>query len=421
MSSSTERNVRLLLVLSLITAGSMRAQRREIFDSSLPRLLEKEELVQPPTTKIAREELVPLDGKIDPRVYRLGPGDEVDVSIWGTEPYTSYDLLISAEGRLLVPPAGALEVAGMTLAEAEEFLAVELAVYFSNEARISLSLVKPRSFRAYIAGAIRLPGTYAVTAVDRISDLVRAADGVKSGGSKRRIKLMTKEHELIEEVDLMRHEAIGDLAYNPRLLDGCIVEIPPVENYVIFTGRFPNLSGFDTVRVKDWNLEQAVEFTVEFLEGETLRDLLLLAGGPQTQDTTLAGNVFLNRPEWPEHQYIDVTEEMFDEKIQHGGHYQFPIRNNWVFVTGSTNNFGRFLYQPGWTVQDYLGQAGGPNWNGSRKTIFLRRKDGMEFKCKPMEKVFPGDVIFVPEKFHLDRYLPVFAGVLTALVYIIFG
>jgi len=415
------RNVGLLIILLLIPAVSLMAQRREVFDSSLPVFLEKEKITKPPSTRIAPERLVPLDGKVDRNLYRLGPGDEVDVSIWNTEPFTSYDLFISAEGRLLVPPAGALEVAGMTLAEAEQFLTSELSPYFSDESSITLSLINPRTFRVYVAGAVLLPGTYAVSAVDRVSDLIRVAGGIKRGGSKRRVRLLNKEHDLLEEVDLMNHEATGNLSHNPCLVDGCIVEVPPVENYVILTGHFPNLSGFDTVRVKDWNLEEANEFTVEFLDGETLRDLLLLAGEPQMSDTSLAGNVFLSRAGWKDHHYVALTEEMLDDKLEHGSRYQFPVRNTWVFVTGSTNNYGRFIYQPGWTVQDYLGQAGGPNWNGSRKTIYLRRSDGTEFKCKPTEKVFPGDVIFVPEKFHFDRLLPVLAGVFSALIFVIFG
>ncbi len=421
MSSLMERNVRLLIVLLLISAVSLKGQRREVFDSSLPILLKREKAVKPPSTRIAPEELIPLDGKVDRNVYRLGPGDEVDVSIWNIEPFTSYDLFVSAEGRLLVPPAGVLEVSGMTLAEAEEFLARQLAAYFSDQASISLSLINPRTFRVYTAGAVLLPGTYAVSAVDRVSDLIRAAGGIKRGGSKRRVRLLNKEHELLEEVDLMRHESMGNLSYNPRLLDGCIIEVPPIENYVILTGRFPNLSGFDTVRVKDWNLEEATEFTVEFLEGETLMDLLALAGEPQMPDTSLVGKVFVSRADWKDHNYVELTEEMLDEKLEYGSHYQFPIRNTWVFVTGSTNNYGRFIYQPGWTVQDYLGQAGGPNWNGSRKTIYLRRSDGTEFKCKPTEKVFPGDSIYIPEKFHFDRVLPVLAGVFSALIFVIFG
>ena len=419
MSFTKGRNVGLLIILLLISAVSLWGQGREVFDSPLPMLLQKEELVKPPSTRITSEQLVPLDGKVDRNVYRLGPGDEVDVSIWNTEPFTSYDLFVSAEGRLLVPPAGALQVSGMTLAEAEEFLARRLDVYYSDEASISLSLINPRTFRVYAAGAILLTGTYAVSAIDRISDLIRAAEGVKRGGSKRRVRLLSKEHQLLEEVDLMRHEATGNLSYNPRLLDGCIVEVPPIKNYVILTGNFPNLSGYDTVRVKDWNLEQANEFTVEFLEGETLRDLLLLVGEPQMSDTSLAGNVFLSRAEWQDQHDIPITAEMLDDKLERGSHYQFPARNSWVFVTGSTNNYGRYIYQPGWTVQDYLGQAGGPNFNGSRKTIFLRRSDGTEFKCKPTEKVFPGDSIYIPEKFHLDRVLPILAGVASALVYVI--
>lgn len=411
-----------VMLFVLGSAVSSRAQRRESFDTSLPKLLEKEKQFELPQKTVTRpQELIPLDGKLDRNEYRLGPGDEVDVTIWGTDPLLTYNLVVSGEGRLLVPPAGALEVAELTLVEAESYLAQELAKYFSKDAPVTLTLMNPRTFRAYVAGAILLPGTYAVSSMDRASDLIRAAGGIKRGGSKRRVRLLTKDNVLVREVDMMRHEATGSLADNPRLDDGCVVEVPPIDKFVVLMGRFANLSGTDTIRVKDWNLEEANEFIVEFKPGESLKDLLTLAGAPLEPDSTMAGKAFFSRSGLRTNEYFPLTPEMLSQPLQSGTYYDFPIRNNWVFVTGSTNAYGRYIYKPGWNVQDYLGQAGGPNWNGSQKTIYLRRLDGQEFKCKPSEPVFPGDVIYIPEKFHMDRIYPVLAGLASAIIIVLFN
>ncbi|HLA38923.1 MAG TPA: polysaccharide biosynthesis/export family protein [Candidatus Glassbacteria bacterium] len=410
-----------LNVALLLAAAALPAQTREMFQTGMPKLLEREEKFELPTTRTKPEELVPFEGKVDRASYRLGPGDQVNVTVWGTEPLASQELTVSGDGRLLVPPAGALEVAGLTLDEAEKFISTRLSHFFSDETSITLSLVNARTFRVYAAGAILVPGTYAVTAVDRVSDLIRAADGIRKGGSRRRLRLYDRDRKLIQEVDLMRHAATGELQCNPHLVDGGIVEVPSIERYVVFSGHFPNLSDVDTVRVKDWNLETATEFTIEFKEGESLRDLLALTGRPAISDTALAGNAFVSLGQPEKNSFQVLTADMIDQPVQNGAFYDFPARNNWVFVTGSTNSFGRYLYKPGWKVQDYLGQAGGPNYNGSRKTIWLRRADGNEFKCSPGETIYPGDVIYVPEKFHFDRVLPVMAGVASALIFVIWG
>ena len=74
------------------------------------------------------------------------------------------------------------------------------------------------------------------------------------------------------------------------------------------------------------------------------------------------------------------------------------MRNKWVFVSGKVNLPGRYVYQPGWTVRDYLGQAGGPAKDGSEKKYFIERNDDIKIKCKPGDEVLPGDVIFIPER-----------------------
>ena len=390
-----------LLVFSVCTS-SLEAQSVKLYEKTRPTLGEK--LGPTPRSQpSAPEVMIPLEGKIDRLSYRLGPGDEVDVSIWGTELYESYHLFVSAEGRLLVPPAGPLEVDGMPLAEAEAYLVQRMAEYFS-EARISLTLINPRTFRVFAVGALARPGTYFMSAVDRVGELITESGGVRSGGSRRRIRLLDGDRRLLKTVDLMRYLMQGNLQENPMLIDGCIVEVPPMENYVVLRGSFTNLSGSDSVAVGERQIDQISEFIIEYLPGETVGDLLELVGGPQNFETIDGGRLVVSDNPQASQRWVPLTREMIESPPEQEAIYEFPVRNKWVLVSGSVNLPGRYIYQPGWTVRDYLGQAGGPNMSGAGKTCYIRRSDGSQFKCKIGDDVLPGDVIFVPQKFRFYEW-----------------
>ncbi len=393
-----------MLALLLIAPAETAAQTDRPFQT-VPSTYEEayDDMTRMPTIKLEQGEAVPLEGPVDRETYILGPGDHVDVSVWGVEPPINNDLYVSAEGRLLVSPVGAVEVGGISLAEAERKVVDALKQYYGSRMRITLTLVGPRKFRAYAAGAVKFPGAYKLTALDRVNDLLRAAGGTRSGSSRRRVKLYDRDRVLIREVDLLQYQALGLQEHNPRVPDGGIVEVPAIGDYVIFSGKFPQIYGMDSVKIRNYQTEPKTQFMVEFKEGETLLDLLRLTGAPEMPDTALIGNVTVSSGVPDQGKAVALTSRMLEEPLIKGRFFEFPLRDNWVFVTGSTNAWGRFQYRPGWVVQDYLGQAGGPNWNGSKK-VYLRRKDGKQVRASAVDPVYPGDVIYVPEKFRIERY-----------------
>jgi len=406
------KSVLVLLVL-LLPALRLQAQGQQLFNKTRTEVGIKAAPSQSGRPSAAGER-VPLEGKIDRSSYRLGPGDEVDVSIWGTELYESYHLFVSPGGRLLVPPAGPLEVHGMTLAEAESYLVRRMSEYYS-EARISLTLINPRTFRVFAVGALSRPGTYFMSAVDRVSELLTEAGGLKPGGSRRRIRLLDSGQRLLRTLDMMRYRLQGDLEQNPFLVDGCMVEVPPVKDYVLLRGSFTNLS--DSVAVSERRGEEQNEYVVEYLPGETLSDLLHLVGGPEEFETAGEGRRVVLGGQSDPQRWIPLTPRMIEAPVEQGAIYEFPVRNKWVLVSGKVNLPGRYVYQPGWTVREYLGQAGGPESGGSEKKCYIKRAGSDKLDCKPDDQVLPGDVIFVPEKKKspLDWVL----GPITALVTLI--
>jgi protein involved in polysaccharide export with SLBB domain len=65
-------------------------------------------------------------------------------------------------------------------------------------------------------------------------------------------------------------------------------------------------------------------------------------------------------------------------------------------VTGFVRYPGSYRYFPGYTIQDYLGLAGGVLETGTHHRIYVNRGEAT-LKLQEMEYVLPGDQIYVPE------------------------
>ena len=329
-SLSKSKSISLTLLLAfLFTSARLMAQDTGKLEKRMEELGNSGMSSSRTTVQPSRpSELIPLEGVVDRDEYILGPGDEVDVSIWGGEEYKSYNLTVSAEGRLLVPPAGPIEVSGISLAAAELRVQQRLAKYFTGGSS-SLTLLKPRLFRVTVAGFVSAPGTYTVSAVDRVSDLLQASKGVISSGSIRQIKLYDRQRNQIKEVDLASYLMDGDRKKNPQLIDGAIVEVPEAENTVIVIGDLPGLyTRSDSIINASGDKELSPRNVVEFFEGETLADILKFTGYPDVPDGEAAALVKISYPGQPgEEKWRELdggiekngTRKRYDNRILLGG------------------------------------------------------------------------------------------------------
>ena len=102
-----------------------------------------------------------------PPNYRLGPGDEVIIDIWGTNQATIRDN-VSPDGSITIPDLGLIYLNGMTIAEANQYLRKELNKIYAgldNEqnpsSQIKVTLGNSRTIQVNVMGEVFQPGTYA--------------------------------------------------------------------------------------------------------------------------------------------------------------------------------------------------------------------------------------------------------------------
>jgi protein involved in polysaccharide export with SLBB domain len=102
----------LALPLLLATLGAIPARAQTEDDPST--MLRSRAGAQAPATPDANP---PIEGRVDPDTYRVGPGDEF--AFRHSDLVDPKILRVGPAGEILFPDAGAVFVAGLTLREAE--------------------------------------------------------------------------------------------------------------------------------------------------------------------------------------------------------------------------------------------------------------------------------------------------------------
>jgi len=199
-----------------------------------------------------------VEGAVDPTGYVLGPGDLLQVVYTGrADP--SEQVRVTPSGRIHLEPTGPVDVAGLTLAGAEQRIRDILSGFY-EDTRISVDLLEVRTFRVHVLGHVREAGPVEVAATSRASELLASPEARRAGASQRNLTLRRRSGESVP-VDLVRYRALGDLQANPFLQDGDVLFVPSQRDSVSIFGRVAR-PGF-----------------LEYREGDTVRDLIDLAGG----------------------------------------------------------------------------------------------------------------------------------------------
>ncbi len=198
------------------------------------------------------------EGIINPEEYKVGPGDNIFISISGIEE-RNFNLLINHEGYLYIPRIGAVDLRNKTLAEAKQLIRLSLDKNFKN-VDIYIALGEVRKIKVSLIGNVSNQSSIILSSNSRLQDLLKSATGLKSSSDIRNIKIVSKDGTT-GSYDLLSFLRKGDFKQNPYLKDGDVVKIERVNKIVSVMGLV------------------LYPATYEFREGETINDLINLAGG----------------------------------------------------------------------------------------------------------------------------------------------
>ncbi|MBO7537726.1 MAG: SLBB domain-containing protein [Prevotella sp.] len=169
-----------------------------------------------------------------PQNYRLGPGDEVNIDIWGAS-QESITETISPDGYVTVEDIGLIQLGGLSVSQAKAKLKNVLGPRYQGS-RIELTVGQTRTITISVMGEVKTPGTYTMSAFATVYNALYMAGGPNEIGTLRNIKVY-RNGRLLSNVDVYDFLLNGKLTGDVRLQDNDIVTVGPYEALVNITGK----------------------------------------------------------------------------------------------------------------------------------------------------------------------------------------
>jgi polysaccharide biosynthesis/export protein len=168
--------------------------------------------------------------------YRLGPGDLIEVTVFGVANFT-HSLRISSAGTIKLPLLDVIKASGLTPAELEAQLASSLGSELIRNPQVSVFVREYRSQPVFVLGAVRSPGQYQVSLQLGIVDILTMAGGpAPNAGDEAIIQRRSPTGGPTEmiKIDLRALLEQGDLSLNVRVRGGDVINIQERPNRSVF-------------------------------------------------------------------------------------------------------------------------------------------------------------------------------------------
>ncbi|MFB3904050.1 MAG: polysaccharide biosynthesis/export family protein [Acidobacteriota bacterium] len=198
--------------------------------------------------------------------YRIGPGDLLEIAVFGEEKL-SRTLRVSSSGTITLPFLDAINVNAMTALELEEQLETRLDGVVIHNPQVSVFVKEYRSQPVFVLGAVERPGEYQMSRQLRLIDAIAMAGGLKL--EKAADQAVIQRSRIDEATGSSQPEAIKislkDLldnsvaTLNVPLLPGDVIQIPErVDDLFYVVGEVNRPGAFALPRNQQLLLSQAL-------------------------------------------------------------------------------------------------------------------------------------------------------------------
>jgi protein involved in polysaccharide export with SLBB domain len=354
----------------------------EIIDKKL-----KEKLKEEKDIKKLREFI--LEDAIDPDKYIIGPGDLILINLWG-EKEDVFEVTVLPSGNITIPSIGSLMVNGLTLKELDELIKEGAKKYYP-EAQITVSLGDIRYFKVHITGEVVKRGSYDVSPVDRVSQVINMAEGVTSWANRKRIEIKHLDGTT-DICDLLEYENKGSIQNNPFVRGGDIIYIPRLnlsQGMVFVSGNVGNPGYYQFYKNEAiGDFIQRINIVMETTDWES--------SFIQREVTASEKKIITIPIDFIESKNVDNVPEEF--LLKNNDYVYLPRRINEVYVYGAVREAGAYPFYSNMKSSDYAGLAGKIEKAASDSKIKVIKKDSNKVMIGGDVIIERGDKIEIPLK-----------------------
>lgn len=280
-----------------------------------------------------------------PMNYILGPGDELQVSVYGVQEYNA-NIPISVEGKISIQYVGQISVSGISIEAATQKIKSAIAKVYSTvrsgQSQVSVSLSQIRTIKITVVGG-KQPGNYSISSLATVYNALHLAGGPGKNGSYRNIELI-RNNKVYKNIDIYRFLVKGDQSDNVSLKENDVIRIPAYSQRVTVEGEVKRPGIF------------------EIKKGESFTDLLNFASGFNEFAYTASVNV--TQKTGKEFKVHDINESEFSSYLPQSGDV-FRITKilnrfeNRIKIEGAVFRPDYYSYNEGMRISDLITRAEG--------------------------------------------------------------
>ena len=309
----------------------------------------------------------PNDNLATPQNYRLGPGDEVVIDIWG-DAEDHLRQTISPEGSIMISQLGPVYLNGLTIQEAAKHIRKSFAQKYAgvsdSESNIQVTLGQIRTIQVNLMGEVATPGTYVLSPFSTVFHALHRAGGINDIGSLRNIQVL-RNGKKVAGIDVYEYLFKGKNSGNIRLEEGDVIIVPPYETLV-------NVEG---------NVRRPMYY--ELKPGETIKNIIDYAGGFTSEAFSEA--ISIARQNGTENELVNISRQQFptytlqDGDVLTVGTILSRISNK-VEVRGSVLRPGLYALDSGTSTVKQLIQKGEGLAEDAytERALIYREKDNLQ-------------------------------------------
>ena len=194
--------------------------------------------------------------------YILGPGDELQISVYGVQEFSA-SVPVTVEGKVSIQYVGQISVSGMTIEAATQKIKGAISRVYSTvqsgQSQVGVSLSRIRTIKVTIIGS-KQPGNYSISSLATVYNALFLGGGPGKNGSYRNIELL-RNNKVYKNIDIYKFLVNGNQSDNVGLKDNDVIRIPAYTQRVTVEGQVKRPGIF------------------EMKTGETFKDLLSFASG----------------------------------------------------------------------------------------------------------------------------------------------
>ena len=281
-----------------------------------------------------------LDAKA-PENYKLGPGDEISISIWGFNEF-SETLEVDARGYISPSSYGRIYVKGLTFKNMRSLLKNKFSTFFDMQnSEIDVSLSYSKVITVNIVGEVYNPGSYVIPSINTAFNALISSNGPTQIGTVRNIYIK-RNGKTVDSLDVYKFLFDPEKSHDIYLQDGDYLFVPPAKNLIEISGAVNR------------------PYTYEAKDNESVNDMVRYAGGFSAK--AYRDIITLKRLDYNDMRVFDVHSNDFDSESVYNGdelivnHISNKL-SNVITINGNIGVAGEYEYKNGEKLLELLNRA----------------------------------------------------------------